>query len=67
MVLCALWWQGDEAFPAGPSVRQSVIFLLKPYRFGKIENGRKWLYQLLPIKYELKLPSKAIQNPIQAV
>ncbi len=26
--------------------------------FPPIENGPKWLYQLLPIKYELKLPSE---------
>ena len=26
--------------------------------FLPIENDRKWLYQLLPIKYELKLPSE---------
>ena len=38
-----------------------------------IENDRKWLYQLLLIKYELKLPAEAtpmsfaIQNQIQAV
>ena len=37
------------------------------------EDDRKWLHQLLPIKYELKLPSEAtpmsfaIQNQIQAV
>ena len=41
--------------------------------FPPIENDRKWLYQLLLIKYELKLPSEAtptsfaIQNQIQAV
>ena len=41
--------------------------------FPLIENDRKWLYQLLLIKYELKLPSEAtptsfaIQNQIQAV
>ena len=38
-----------------------------------IENHRKWLYQLLLIKYELKLPSEAmplsiaIENQIEAV
>ena len=41
--------------------------------FPSIENDRKWLYQLLLIKYELKLPSEAtpksidIQNQIEAV
>ena len=47
--------------------------LLVSFPFLPIENDRKWLYQLLLIKYELKLPSEAtstsfaIQNQIQAV
>ena len=28
--------------------------------FPPIENDRKWLYQLLPIKYELNLPSEVM-------
>ena len=41
------------------------------FPFLLIENDWKWFYQLLPIKYELKLPSEstptsfAIQNQIQ--
>ena len=43
------------------------------FPFPPIENDWKWLYQLLPINYELKLPSEAmptsfaIQNQIEAV
>ena len=43
------------------------------FPFPPIENDRKWLYQLVAIKYELKLPSEAtptsfaIQNQIEAV
>ena len=46
---------------------------MRLFPFPPIKNDRKWLYQLLTIKYELKLPSEAtptsyaIQNQIQAV
>ena len=37
-------------------VEKSGLILFFP--FPPIENDRKWLYQLLQIKYELKLPSE---------
>ena len=45
------------------AIFQKSAGLAMPYQcsppFPPIENDRKWLYQLLPIKYELELPTEA--------
>ena len=32
------------------------------FPFPPLENDREWSYQLLPIKYELKLPSEVMPS-----
>ena len=40
---------------AGLACPLSAALHFRPYKM----TGNEWLYQLLPIKYELKLPSEA--------